>query len=162
MMPVEPAITAVKVAELLAYNPETGIVHWKVSRGPIAAGTVITGDYIKINGTSYVRARIIWCLHHGEWPPLDRLIDHNNRIHGDDKIDNLRLATPTQNAQNKAGYAGLPKGVYKRNRISKPWAARISVDGIYVELGSHATIEEAAEAYRRAAIKYHGEFACLI
>ena len=159
-MPVEPKISPEQLKKLLAYDPTTGNLWWIVSRGSITKGTFVLGDYIKINGVSYVKSRVIWCLHYNEWPPIDMLVDHRNRIHGDNRIDNLRLATPTQNSQNKAGYAGMPKGVYIRDRISKPYAARISINGVLKELGSYATCEEAAEAYRKACLEYHGEFAC--
>lgn len=160
MLPVKPEISPDKIKSMFFYVASSGELFWAITRGSVKAGTLITGDYIKINAKSYVTSRVIWCIHYGEWPPEDRIVEHKNRIHGDNRIENLRLATYTQNAQNKSGYAGYPKGVYKRDRTTSPWAARIYVNGVPKELGSYSTIEEAADAYREAAIKYHGEFAC--
>lgn len=160
MLPIKTDLTYEELIKLIGYDPVSGRVWWLISRGCVAAGTTITGDYIKINGHSYVIGRVIWCIHYKEWPSLDMLIDHKNRRHGDNRIENLRLATPTQNSQNKGGYSLLPKGVYQRDRQSKPYAARIMINGKPKELGSFRTLEQAAEAYQQAALKYHGEFAC--
>ena len=160
MLPIKPEITTEKIQSMFFYVASSGELFWAISQGSVKAGTIVTGDYVKINAKSYVTARVIWCIHYNEWPPENLIVEHRNRIHGDNRIENLRLATYTQNAQNKAGYAGLPKGVYKRNRISLPWAARIHINGIPKELGSYATMEEAAKAYQQAALEHHGEFAC--
>ena len=161
MLPVEPRISSEKLSELLGYDPTTGDIWWQVSRGPLKAGTPVTGDTVKVNGITYVIGRVAWCLYHGEWPPLDKLVDHKNGRHADNRIDNMRLATYSQNSQNKPGYALHAKGVHRRSRGGNSWEARIMIEGRVIELGSYKSEEEAAEAYRQAALKYHGEFACL-
>lgn len=88
--------------------------------------------------------------------------DHRNRKATlDNRRQNLRVATRTESGRhrgisknNTSGY----KGVYK-NRFGKPWYALIMVDGISIRLGSFDRIEDAAQAYNEAAIKYHKEFA---
>lgn len=160
MLPIEPRISAELVAKLFGYNPVTGALYRKESRGNAKAGSLVTGDYVKVNGWTYVTARVIWCIYYGEWPPLDRLVDHKDRNHSNNRSDNLRLATYAQNSQNKAGYGQLAKGVYWRNRESC-FAARIIANGKIIELGSFQTEEEASTIYRQACLKYHGEFACL-
>ena len=34
-------VTAERVRELLDYDPETGLLRWRVSRGSVAAGTAV-------------------------------------------------------------------------------------------------------------------------
>jgi hypothetical protein len=84
--------------------------------------------------------------------------DHCNGVPLDNRRDNLRVCTHTQNMQNKKSSnksVGL-KGVSKiRNR----YQARIRVNGKQINLGVYASAEEAHHAYSKAAVKYHGEFA---
>lgn len=74
---------------------------------------------------------------------------------------NLRLATPGQQranvgmrSDNSSGFKGVCWNK-RRNR----WLAQIRAFGVYHFLGYFATREEAAEAYRKAAVFYFGEFA---
>lgn len=109
-----------------------------------------------------LRSNLVWALHRGEWPLT--MMDHANRDSLDDRIENLRLATPTQNVANqklrKTSLSGF-KGVrLDKNVRSKPWMARIGVNRKRIYLGNFSTPEEAHEAYMEAARKYFGEFAC--
>jgi hypothetical protein len=90
------------------------------------------------------------------------LTDHINGDKLDNRRTNLRIATPTQNLQNrgktkqnKSGY----KGVSWYRAMGK-WRAQITVNGKKTYLGTFATPEEAYAAYAAAAAeKLHGEFA---
>jgi hypothetical protein len=145
-----------QVVETFGYNPETGDLWRK------ANGYIITSLTVRIEEHSIKISRVAWFLHHGDWPPEGYWIDHINQHKYDNRMVNLRLATPTENQQNKAGYGWLPKGVSLRQEANraKPYQARIRVNGERLLLGSFATAEEAAVAYQEACIKYHGEFAC--
>lgn len=66
--------------------------------------------------------------------------------------ENLRNRGAQKN--NKSGY----KGVCWANGIQK-WMAQIKVNRKTIHLGNFDDVLEAAQAYRAAAIKYHGEFA---
>lgn len=154
-------LTADRVRELFSYDEHTGILTRIKSRrfdmlGPVSA----ENEDVYIDGQHYKQSRAIWLWIYGEWPK--GLVDHKNRNDNDNRKDNLRDVTHTQNQYNKVspnphGY----KGVTWRNRIKNPWLSKIRVDGTRINLGSFATAEEAARAYEEACLKYHGEYANL-
>jgi hypothetical protein len=86
-------------------------------------------------------------------------VDHINRNGLDNRRENLRLATRSQNMANKTVYLtnklGV-KGVYLRNNR---YRAQIQVEGRKIMLGTFDTLDEAREAYKQAAVKHFGEFA---
>lgn len=88
--------------------------------------------------------------------------DHKNGNGLDNRRDNLRPATRSQNCGNrrtvvnKSGF----KGVSWASK-DKKWRARIGVSGKALFLGTFATADEAAHAYDAAALKHFGEFARL-
>ena len=89
------------------------------------------------------------------------LVDHKNGDRLDNRSCNLRVATPSQNMMNKKmqcnNLSGF-KGVSHKSRNS--WQSSIKVDGVDIYLGSFSSPEDAHKAYRDAAIKAFGEFAC--
>ncbi|PGF00885.1 HNH endonuclease [Bacillus toyonensis] len=78
-------------------------------------------------------------------------IDHLDRDPLNCRMSNLREVTPTQNQYNK-----IVKGYYRDGR---KWRARISIDGLEVNLGSFDTEIEASTAYKQACIKHRGKYA---
>lgn len=92
-----------------------------------------------------------------------QLVDHINGDTLDNRRENLRIATLSQNAMNrkirrdsKSGFKGV-----KWHNKTKKWTATIAVDGKYHYLGYYNTPEEAHEAYCEKAKELHGEFANL-
>ncbi len=89
--------------------------------------------------------------------------DHINRDRLDNRKDNLRPATVTQNQHNRGkpenNTSGF-KGVFWHKRDRK-WIASIRVDGELLYLGYFDSKEAAAGAYNAAAKEYFGEFAVL-
>lgn len=112
--------------------------------------------YIKIGGTRYKAADLIWAYHKGEMPKL--IIDHENHIKSDDNIGNLREATSRQNAQNQSLRVTNKSGVTGVNEINGRWKARISgSDGERIYLGTYACYDKAVIARKAAekALGYH-------
>lgn len=88
-------------------------------------------------------------------------VDHINRNPLDNRRENLRLATHSQNGANKAhpNSASGYRGVYKASK--NRWHARIKVDGRPLYLGSFGSPHDAARRFNEAAIEKYGEFAVL-
>jgi len=91
---------------------------------------------------------------------LSNEIDHINGDKLDNRRENLRSATRSQNKMNSgkpknntSGYKGVCW--YKRGN---KWRAQIGINGKLKHLGYFEDKEEAAKAYKKAAEKYHGEF----
>jgi hypothetical protein len=94
--------------------------------------------------------------------PPDKKVDHRNRDRLDNRKENLRACTSSQNNANAGKYrnsASRFKGVTLDKRTSR-WRARIQIDGKSITLGTYITEEEAARVYDAKARKLFGEFAC--
>lgn len=89
-------------------------------------------------------------------------IDHRNGNGLDNRRDNLRRATMSQNIANQFPRGGSSK--YKgvcRSKRSGGWLAQICVNRKSIYLGRFGTEEEAARAYDVKAKEVWGEFARL-
>lgn len=93
----------------------------------------------------------------GEWPSAD--VDHKNRDRRDNRWENLRAATRSQNNANRVTTAshGFKGATY--NKRQGRWAAQTKFKGKPVYLGYYDTPEEAHAAYLAAAERLWGEFA---
>ena len=175
--PIDP--TAIYVGELTAdhlrkivdYNPATGIWTWRFRPDRTErwneqlAGKKIDNvsgrgyRCINIDGKRYTTHRLAWFYVHGVWP--DDQVDHKNTDRSDCRLENLRPATPAQNgrnqglrANNTSGYKGVSWNIGQ-----KRWVSRITCDGKIIHLGYFDDPKLAHEAYVKAALELHGEFA---
>jgi hypothetical protein len=158
-------LTFEEVDDLFKYDPDTGFLFRKKEWGPWKSGDK-AGTLNKINGyviisigtetrRSYRAHRLAWLLYYGKWPENE--IDHINRLRADNRIINLRQATPSQNMANKPGRRDGLKGAYpmKNGR----WRAVIGRQERAKHLGVFDTEHEAHQAYLAAAKNRYGEFA---
>jgi len=95
--------------------------------------------------------------------PAGVLVDHQNGDALDNRRENLRLATPSQNSYNRQktktkSSSSKYRGVTYFARTGK-WVARIKYQGKCRWLGYFDKEEEAGRAYDEAAKKHYGEFA---
>lgn len=126
--------------------------------GSPAGGKTKRHVWIKFKGRYRSAHQVAWLLHYGR--PAGSRIDHVNGDGHDNRIDNLRRASQSENSQNRRvrsdNQIGL-KGV--QLRPNGKWRARIFLRGKSVNLGHFATAEEAHRAYAREAAAQFGEFA---
>lgn len=163
-------LTAEELRRVLDYDQATGQFTWKVRIGkgraypgkPAGCVHERRGAFdvlVSYNYRIYQAHRLAWLYVYGVWP--NGILDHINGNRRDNRIANLRPCTPRQNLANSRlrsnNTAGV-KGVWYDKDRDK-WAARIRRDGKRVMLGRFETKEEAAEAYRLAALREYGEFA---
>jgi hypothetical protein len=153
--------------ELFHYDPETGIFTRLIARskkikvGDVAGSIDVTTGYslIRVAGRQYKAHHLAWIYVHGTPPHM--WIDHINGIRHDNRISNLRLATPQQSNANRGAFAhnrSGTKGVHWNRRLNK-WVARIHVNGRDVHIGLFAEKADAIKARQGMAAKHFGEFA---
>lgn len=174
-------MTQARLHNLFNYDEETGSLIWKERpredfrtergwkifnaqcAGKVAAAKAAMGKntylVVRIDNVLYLQHRIIWLYVYGSFP--EKLIDHKNHDGTDNRILNLREATPSQNHANRTYQAktvsGL-KGAFYHADTGR-WTARIGVAGKTLYLGMFGTAEEAHAAYATAAVKHYGDFA---
>jgi hypothetical protein len=78
---------------------------------------------IEHNGKRYAVHRVVWAVVMGTWPTS--AIDHINRDTTDNKIENLRLATPSDNAHNKSKARNNTSGYSGIDRNAGKWRVRV-------------------------------------
>lgn len=96
-----------------------GLKHRRGRRKGQAAGK-LGREYKRVaaDGQSLAEHRAVYLYHHGELPEY---IDHKNRVPCDNRIENLRPATASQNGANrrkpKTNTTGFKGVVRSRNRV---------------------------------------------
>lgn len=96
--------------------------------------------------------------------PVGLVVDHKDGNKLNNQRDNLRFATTAQNMQNRGKQRNNTtgfKGVFLKRAAPDEYQVRIMAKGIRYNIGSFNCRIKAAKAYNKAALQYHGEFACL-
>ena len=159
-------ISASVLREELEYVPETGEAWWRkgkpgrIKEKPV--GTVASNGYlvVRIDYKLYLLHRVIYQMHHGDL--TDEIqVDHVDGNPVNNRIENLRKATQSQNAWNsKAQYDKKHselKGVTWHAGKAK-WMARVRAGGRSEFVGYFDTDKAAHEAYCVRASVVHGDF----
>ena len=147
---------------LLEYRE--GELYWKDSRGRIkigtAAGTVNSAGYkiTTIDSKKVLNHRIIFVMHNGYWPDY---VDHINGDKLDNRIENLRACTQSENMYNQGINRCNTSGTkhVRWNKHRSKWAVHMRISGRSTYLGLYEDRELAELVALEARNKYHGEFA---
>ena len=105
--------------EILDYDPKTGEFVWKVRvNSKVPKGSIAGADHnkgyvhITIKGKKYLAHRLAWFSINKYWPTY---IDHINGNRKDNRIENLREVTCSENLHNQR----KPRGANPYLGVSK-------------------------------------------
>lgn len=163
------AISPSFLAEVFDYDTLTGDIYWTASA--FRDGRPRLASYRRGRGRGYSAVsflgfqipahRVVWALVHATWP--EGVIDHIDRDGTNNRICNLRAATPAENARNSSSRVGSSSqylGVYY-DKVRDKWRAQIQKGDEKFSLGRFATEDAAALAYNKAASRLFGDRAAL-
>lgn len=112
---------------------------------------------LRINNKSYYVHRIIFLMHHHYLP---HQIDHIDMDRSNNKIENLRAATESENKFNIKARKGTKSGV--KNVVwckdTEKWRVLITAYGKSHCFGRFSSLEDAAEVAKKQREVLHGEF----
>ena len=155
-------------AEYLRFDFEAGEIYWKKSRGSRKAGSRAGNVWTKqrtgrqyrrigINKKDYFEHRLLFCFFHRS-NKSGFEIDHIDQNSLNNKIENLREVTRSDNAKNlkqaknnTSGYTGV-----RWDNQRQKWESRIYVDGRRIHLGRFTKKREAI--FRRKLAEIHYRF----
>jgi hypothetical protein len=141
-------ITTELLKEYFDYSE--GNLIWQISKGRVKKGTIAGSPdgkgyiAVKINQKAYGLHRLIWLWHGLE---LSQQLDHIDRNPRNNRIENLRLATPSMNQWNTSKADG---GV-SFHKAAKKYRARIKIHNKEIYLGVYKTYDEAKKVRDEAA-----------
>lgn len=154
----------------LAYNKDDGSLVWikippryngKVCAVGKEAGSIHHTGYrvITLYGKKVQAHRLAWAMTYKEWPVGE--IDHANGIRNDNRIENLRVVTRTQNMQNARCKSNSASGIknVQWDSSAQLWRVRVRVDGKRYHVGRFKNIDDAALAAKEFINKSHKQFA---
>jgi hypothetical protein len=159
------------IAWVSPVDANLGRMGWRAKK----SGSDAHAHYYAAHSYRIGRERSEYMLHTLVWEaanttklPKDFLVDHINQDKLDNRRENLRLATRSDNEANKkkrrtqsggetsSSYKGV---TFMRDRPRrKPWRATITFDHKQTALGTFANEIDAARAYDKAALEQYGEF----
>lgn len=156
-----PEMSAARVRELFYYDPETGVLTWRVApfchaeRLGKAAGSANSSGYVvvRVDGKTHQAHRLIWLHVTGRWPEGD--IDHRDRCRINNSWENLRECSREENMQNCSIRSNNSSGCPGVGRKKGRWYARLGLSGRRMHLGYFDTFEEAKAAYSLAKRRHH-------
>ncbi len=116
---------------------------------------------VRIYSADYRIHRIIWCYHFGPIPSKLQ-IDHIDGNKTNNMIENLRLATHSQNkSNNKRAHCNSKSNILgvHWSKTKRKWVSQIRKNKKAIHLGCFVNQEDAIAARKAAELQYFGEFA---
>ena len=151
--------------ELLSlFDYRDGVLYWKETGRSNQRDLSKPAGYVcktlgyacvKVKGVLYRSHRLIWCMFHGYEPSE---IDHINRKKADNRIENLREVSRSENNYNHPVHARSTSGVkgVSWNKQRNNWRVYVALDNKTLHIGSFKDFELACLVAAEARDKYHG------
>lgn len=163
--PISLPVTRDQLRAVLHYDPATGVFTWRVdggknfSVGDVAGHSNHANPYVRISlkKFSYPAHRLAWLYMTGDWAEE---VDHRDRDPQNNRWENLRAASRTQNCYNSGIRSHNSNGYKGVEKVGSRYFAKITYNKKVRKLGWFDDPVEAAKAYDAAARDLHGEFAC--
>lgn len=104
--------------------------------------------YVKINNIRYRSHRIIYMMVNNIKLTSTDIIDHIDRNKENNKIDNLRHVTSSENNRNRTKRKTKSTSIYKGVTYNNSrWYSQITINYNTIKLGNYKTEIEAAKSY---------------
>ena len=166
MKTIKPLPSQEELHKLFEYKE--GNLYWKIKTNRSMkigskAGTLSSKGYIvvRFDNVDYKMHRIIWVYHYNAIPN-NLQIDHIDGNKANNIIENLRLATHSQNkANNKRAQRNSKSNILGVSwcKITNKWKAQIKKNNKSINLGCFVNQEDAVATRKAAELQYFGEFA---
>lgn len=127
----------------LIWNKRIGVPPWWNPKyeGKIAGSVNSKGrKQVLIESKSYLVSRVIYKMFFGN---TALAVDHENGNKLDNRIQNLRKATDSQNSHNRGPTKRNKLGIKGIHRVKDRYRAIIEINGKNIHLGYFGTLEEA-------------------
>ncbi len=154
-------MTRKELSKLVHYNPKTGSMTWKKSRGSVSAGMPLKSKHKDgyfmawVNKKLYLVHRLAWLYVTGEFPKQE--IDHINGDRTDNRIKNLQDVSKTENQKNASIRIDNTSGMtgISFRKQTKKWRAYINHNSKIIYLGQFVKKEDAIKIRKEANKKYN-------
>lgn len=156
-------MTSAYAQEIFEYKD--GKLFWKVKKcHSVFVGQEAGSEHgrgykaVQVDGKSYKVHRIIFLMKHGYMPEQ---VDHINGDKSDNRIENLREATGSQNQMNIPVRTRSKTGVLNvsKRKDRNCYQVQIALNGKRKTIGYYKDLELAELVAIEARNKYYGEFA---
>lgn len=141
--------------EWFDYDPETGELRYK-SGEEVCPNSQRSYKLVMVKGERYLIHRIIWKWMTGE-DPTER-VDHRDRNKRNNKWNNLRLATASQNVANTGSFGKSQFRGVCWNKPKSKWRAQLRCKA-FKRIKDFCTETEAALTWNQWALEAWGDFA---
>jgi hypothetical protein len=165
-------IADVNFHDLLQYRASDGALIWKQRNGMPSwnarfagkvAGAIVTRrdgmphcTTIRVHRIPFLAHRVVWQMFGNDVPDGYR-IDHIDGNPHNNRIENLRLATNSQNLHNRPATRSSSTGIKGVYAVRGRYISKIKIRYKSISLGTFDTKGMAASAYAKASLRLMGK-----